>query len=239
MDLDPGTIAIIQLAWSRRLGLEDDALSGAECEERIYDVHDTASEVRFVRLFDREVFSGPEWAADQVRSKSTAEMVSQSTLLRLSMDHGGRGMAEEHLYYTDSYPPVPAAEELAVADDSRYAEALERLCPPDDVVEAKLSRHDILFVLVDDTGPGAPVPVAGAGYTIREGILADVGTLTAPDHRMRGLGSYVTSIAVEDAMAAGLIPQSRIQSNNLGASRTAAGAGFVSAGLCTSVSLPA
>ncbi len=239
MDLDPGTVAIIQLAWSRRLGLEDDALSAAEDEERIYDVQDEASEVKFVRLFGREVFSGPEWAAKQVRSKSTAELSSFSGLLRLSLDHGGRGMAEEHLYYTDSYPPIPVAEELAVADDYQYAEALERLCPPDDVVEAKLSGHDILFVLVDDTGPGTPVPLAGAGYTIREGILADVGTLTAPDHRMRGLGSYVTSIAVEDAMAAGLIPQSRIQSNNLGASRTAAGAGFVSAGLCTSVSLPA
>ena len=239
MDLDPGTIAIIQLAWSRRLGLEDDALSAADDHERIYDVQDTASEVKFVRLFGREVFSGPEWAADQARSKSTEELASQSALLRLSLDHGGRGIAEERLYYTDSYPPVPVAEELAVADDARYAEALERLCPPDDVVEAKLSRHDILFVLVDDTGPGTPVPVAGAGYTIREGILADIGTLTSPGHRLRGLGSYVTAIAVEDAMAAGLIPQTRIQSNNLGASRTAAGAGFVPAGLCSSVSLPA
>ena len=97
MDLDPGTIAIIQLAWSRRLGLEDDALSAAEDEERIYDVHDEANEVRFVRLFGREVFSGPEWAAEQVRSKSTEELSSFSGLLRLSLDHGGRGMGEEHM----------------------------------------------------------------------------------------------------------------------------------------------
>ncbi|MCC3281230.1 MULTISPECIES: GNAT family N-acetyltransferase [Arthrobacter] len=239
MDLDPGTVAIIQLAWSRRLGLDDDALAAADRHERIYDVHDEAQEVSFVKLFGREVFSGPGWAAKQVRSISGAELSSDAALLRLSHHHGGCAMATEYLYYADSFPPVPPAEELAVAQEPHIAEALERLCPPDDVIEAKLSHRDSLFVLVDDSDGNSPVPVAGAGYSIRDGILADVAALTAPGLRMRGLGSYVTSIAVEDAMAAGLIPQSRIPSNNVGATRTAAGAGFVPAGMRSSVSLTA
>ncbi|WP_312180064.1 GNAT family N-acetyltransferase [Arthrobacter sp.] len=239
MQLDTSTIAIIQLAWSRRLGLDDDALAAAEDDERIYDVQDEASEVSFVRLFGREVFSGPSWAAKQVRYKSAAELSSDAALLRLSLDHGGRGTATEHLYYSDSFPQLPAAGELAVAEDPQFAEALERLCPPDDVLEAKLARREALFVLVNDADPEAPEPLAGAGYSIKDGILADMGALTAPGHRMRGLGSYVSALAVEDAMAAGLIPQWRAPFNNMGASRTAAGAGFVPAGLRTSVALPA
>jgi hypothetical protein len=240
MHLDSSTIAIIQLAWSRRLGLDDGALAAADDDERIYDVHDEASEVSFVRIFGREVFSGPAWAARQVRDKSAAELSTDAALVRLSLDHGGRGMGTEHLYYSDSYPTLPTAEELAVAEDRRFAEALERLCPPDDVLEAKLAGREALFVLVDDAAaPGDPAPLAGAGYSIRDGILADMGALTAPGHRMRGLGSYVSAIAVEDAMSAGLIPQWRAPLNNVGASRTAAGAGFVAAGIRSSVALPA
>lgn len=239
MQLDTSTIAIIQLAWSRRLGLDDDALAAAENEERIYDVQEEASEVSFVRLFGREVFSGPEWAAEQVRHKSAAELSTGAALVRLSLDHGGRGTGTEHLYYADSFPPVPATG-FAVAEDRHYAQALERLCPPDDVLEAKLASREALFLLVDDAAnPGDPAPLAGAGYSIRDGILADMGALTAPAHRMRGLGSYVSAIAVEDAMTAGLIPQWRAPFNNVGASRTAFGTGFVSAGIRASVALPA
>ncbi|UPO75845.1 GNAT family N-acetyltransferase [Arthrobacter sp. Helios] len=238
MQLDTSTISIIQLAWSRRLGLDDDALAAADSDERIYDVHEEASEVSFVRLFGREVFSGPAWAAAQVRSKSAAELSSGAALMRLSADHGGRGTGTEHLFYADFYPEVPASE-LAIAEDRRYAETLERLCPPDDVLEAKLSAREALFLLMDDANPEVPAPLAGAGYSIKDGILADMGALTAPGHRMRGLGSYISAIAVEDAMAAGLIPQWRAPFNNVGASRTAAGAGFVAAGIRASVALPA
>lgn len=238
MQLDTSTIAIIQLAWSRRLGLDDGALASAHDDERIYDVQEEASEVSFVRLFGREVFSGPAWAAKEVRYKSAAELSSGSALMRLSVDHGGRGNGTEHLYYADSFPPVPATS-LAVAEDRSFAAALERLCPPDDVLEAKLAGRDSLFLLVDDANPEDPAPLAGAGYSIKDGILADMGALTAPGHRMRGLGSYISSVAVEDAMAAGLIPQWRAPFNNVGASRTAAGAGFVPAGIRASVALPA
>ena len=239
MQLDTSTIAIIQLAWSRRLGLDDNALAAAQDDERIYDVHEEASEVSFVRLFGREVFSGPSWAAKQVRSKSSAELSSDAALLRLSLDHGGRGTGTEHLFYADSFPQVPSTEDLAVTEDLRFAEALERLCPPDDVLEAKLAGREALFVIVNDADPEAPEPLAGAGYSIRDGILADMGALSAPAHRMRGLGSYVSALAVEDAMAAGLIPQWRAPFNNMGAARTASGAGFVPAGIRTSVALPA
>lgn len=237
MTLDPGTIAIIQLAWSRRLGLADDALAEAGDGHRIYSVRDQSRRVSFVRLFGCEVFCGPEWAADLVRGKSADELTRRTDLASLSVEYGGRTVESERLCFADSFPePVEPADELAVAEDQEFAVQLERRCPPDDVAEAGLAEKEQLFVVVDDSAE-EPVALAGAGYSIRDGILADISTLTAPDARRRGLGRYITSVAVEEAMAAGLIPQYRTPLDNLGAARTAAGAGFVAAGVRSEVQL--
>jgi GNAT superfamily N-acetyltransferase len=239
MNLDPGTIAIIQLAWSRRLGLADDALAGAGDGSRIYSVQEQSRQVKFVRLFGREVFCGPGWAADRARGKSADELSRQTALASLSVEYGGRTVGSDRLCFADSFPgPVEPADDMAVAEDQEFAVQLERRCPPDDVAEAGLAEKEQLFILVDDSAE-EPVPLAGAGYTIRNGILADISTLTMPDARRRGLGRYITSVAVEEAMAAGLIPQYRAPVDNLGAARTAAGAGFVAVGVCSEVQLSA
>ncbi|MBO0897262.1 MULTISPECIES: N-acetyltransferase [Arthrobacter] len=239
MNLDPGTIAIIQLAWSRRLGLADDALSAAGDGTRIYSVQDESRSVSFMRLFGREVFCGPEWAARRARGKSAAELSRQTSLAGLSVEYGGRTVGSEHLCFADAFPePMEPAEELAVSEDPEIAVQLERLCPPDDVAEAGLAGKEALFIVVDDSAE-VPVPLAGAGYNIRDGILADISTLTAPSSRRHGLGRYVTSIAVEESMAAGLIPQYRTPLDNIGAARTAAGAGFLAVGIRSEVQLTA
>ena len=238
MDLDPGTIAIIQLAWSRGLGLDDGALADADANERIYHVTAEPRQVSFVRLFGREVFCGPEWAADYVRSKSLTELTRGSTLIRLSHDVGGRALGTELLYFADTFPTLFPAEDYAVGEDPLLVSALERLCPPDDVSEAGLSARDSVFTLVDDSA-GEERVLSGAGYSLSEGILADMSVLTAPSVRCRGLGSYISAVAVEDAMAAGLIPQWRVESGNVGAARTAVSSGFIAAGLRASVALPA
>lgn len=238
MNLDSGTIAIIQLAWSRHLGLQDNALAETDSGERIYSIRDHAETVSFLRLFGTEVFSGPEWAAERARTKSAAELTRHSALVQMSMEHGGRTLGAEQLFFADSFPAVAPLEELAVAHDPGLAVELERLCPPDDVAEAGLAGKEDLFILVDDS-LDEPRPVAGAGYSISDGILADMCVLTAPAHRLRGLGSYISSIAREDAMAGGLIPQWRARLDNVGAARTAVGSGFIPAGVRTSVALSA
>ncbi|MCC3267418.1 GNAT family N-acetyltransferase [Arthrobacter gengyunqii] len=239
MNLDPGTIAIIQLAWSRRLGLADDALAGAGDSKRIYSVQDDSRSVSFLRLFGREVFCGPEWAVRRAHGKSAAELSRHSALASLSVEYGGRTVGSEHLCFADVFPePVEPEDELAVSEDPAVAVQLERLCPPDDVAEAGLAGKESLFIVVDDTAE-TPVPLAGAGYSIRDGILADISTLTAPANRRHGLGRYATSIAVEESMAAGLIPQFRTPLDNVGAARTAAGAGFLAVGIRSEVQLTA
>lgn len=239
MTLDPGTIAIIQLAWSRRLGLADDALSAAGDGTRIYSVQDESRSVSFMRLFGREVFCGPEWAARRARGMSADELSRHTSLAGLSMEYGGRTVGSERLCFADAFPePLEPAEELAVSEDPEIAVQLERLCPPDDVAEAGLAGKESMFIVVDDSAD-VPVPLAGAGYSIRDGILADISTLTAPSSRRHGLGRYVTAIAVEESMAAGLIPQYRTPLDNIGAARTAAGAGFLAVGIRSEVQLTA
>ena len=239
MNLDPGTIAIIQLAWSRRLGLSDGALAGAGDGSRIYSEQDQSLGVSFIRLFGGEVFCGPEWAIRRARGKTAAELSSHTALASLSVEYGGRTIGSEHLCFADSFPPpVEPEDQVAVSEDHDLAVRLERLCPPDDVAEAALSQQEQLFIVVDDS-TGDAVPLAGAGYTIRDGILADVVSLTAPASRRQGLGRYITSVAVEESMAAGLIPQFRVPLDNVGAARTAAGAGFIAAGIRSEVQLSA
>lgn len=237
MELDPGTVSIIQLGWSRLLHLNDLALADA-AGKRIYRRDDDAKILTFVRLFGQEALVGPGWAIDATERISGAELAWHSTLLSISRDHGGRALGEANLYFCDNLPSIELREDAAVSGDPAFAADLERLCPPDDTAEVGLSDMEHRCVLVDDTAQ-SPVPVAGAGYDIWSGILAHMGVLTAPDQRGRGHGTYIASVAVENAMASGLIPQWRARSDNTASIRTALSAGFVEAGTQTSVLLNA
>ncbi|MDF9279541.1 GNAT family N-acetyltransferase [Arthrobacter sp. EH-1B-1] len=233
MNLEPGTISIIQLAWSRLLGFEDGAMAGT-CH-RIYREDNNAPLLMFVSLFGKEALVGPTWALDAAKDLTGVELSRHSTLLSMSRPHGGRGLGEAYLYFSDNLPSFPDSGPL-VSSDPAHARALERLCPPDDVAEVGLSAMENSCVLVDESSE-PPLPLAGAGYDIWEGILAHLGVLTAPDERRRGHASYAVSVAVEESMAAGLIPQWRARTDNVASQRTALRAGFVHAGSQTSVVL--
>ncbi|MFC3300147.1 GNAT family N-acetyltransferase [Arthrobacter agilis] len=249
MELDPGTVAIVQLAWSRLLGLDDDALAdapgGSRERERLYSVDDDASVLTFVTLFGREVLRGPQWAIDAGRTLSGLDLRSHSTLLTLSRDHGGRAIGEAQLYFCDDLPRFDGPPAV-VSSDPALVRDLERRCPPDDVSEAGLGELDHPFVLLEDdaadAGPGdsparAPRPLAGAGYDIWEGILAHTAVITPPDERRKGYAQRLTAVVVEEAMAAGLVPQWRVRTDNTASQRTARRAGFAFAGTQTSVAL--
>ncbi|MHA7279245.1 GNAT family N-acetyltransferase [Arthrobacter sp. MDT2-2] len=237
MELDPGTVSIIQLAWSRLLGLDDGALADGG-EGRLYSIDDDAPVLTFVTLFGREVLRGPAWAVDAGRHLPALELRSSSTLLTLSRDHGGRGLGEAQLYFCDALPGFEGPPAV-VSSEAGLVRALERRCPPDDVAEAHLSGVEHPFVLVDegDQETDEPTPLAGAGYDIWEGILAHLAVLTPPEHRRKGHAQRVTAVAVEEAMAAGLIPQWSARTDNTASQRTARRAGFAFAGTQTSVLL--
>lgn len=233
LNLEPGTVSIIQLAWSRLLGFDDGALAASS--GRIYREDESGSLLSFVSLFGHEALVGPAWAIDAARSSSGTQLGRLTTLLELSRSHGGRALGEAQLYFCDRLPSFPD-DGPVVSSETEHVLALERLCPPDDVAEVELGSMEHTSILLDDR-QNPPAPLAGAGYDIWGGILAHLGVLTAPDERRRGLGTYAASIAVEEAMAAGLIPQWRARSDNRASQRTALRAGFVPAGTQTSVVL--
>ncbi|WP_247826936.1 GNAT family N-acetyltransferase [Arthrobacter antioxidans] len=236
MELDPGTVSIIQLAWSRLLGLDDDALASGS--DRLYAVDDDASVLTFVTLFGREVLGGPGWAVEAGRTMSGMELRSHSTLLTLSRDHGGRGLGEAQLYFCDELPRFEGPPAV-VSGEASLVRELERRCPPDDVAEAGLAAVEHPFVLLDGDSEAPPTPLAGAGYDIWQGILAHIAVITPPEDRRKGYAGRVAAVAVEDAMAAGLVPQWRARTDNTASQRTARRAGFAFAGTQTSVLLDA
>lgn len=231
MELESGTVSIIQLAWSRLLGFDDGAL--AEGGDRIYREDNSGHLLTFVSLFGKEALVGPSWAVEAARDLSGNELAAHSTLLALSRPHGGRGLGEAFLYFCDALPSFPG-DGPVVSSEHEHALALERLCPPDDVAEVTLSGMEHNCILMDDEHE-PPVPLAGAGYDVRAGILAQVGALTAPGQRRQGRARFAVSVAVEEAMATGLIPQWRARTDNAACQRTALAAGFVRAGSQTSV----
>lgn len=239
MELDPGTVSIIQLAWARLLGLDDDAL--AEGSGRLYRIDDDAPVLTFVTLFGREVLTGPAWAVDAAHGLAGAELRSHSALLSLTREHGGRGLGEAQLYFCDDLPQL-GGPPAVVSSDASLVRALERRCPPDDVAEAGLGEVEHPFVLVGEGHErenDPPTPLAGAGYDIWAGILAHLGVITPPEERRKGYAQRVTAVAVEEAMAAGLVPQWRARTDNTASQRTARRAGFAFAGTQTSVILGA
>ena len=237
MSLDPGSAAIIQLAWSRRLGLDDGAFASAlETGERITRVDDSAHSVEFVRLFGSSALVGPQWALDAAAGISDEEMAQHVTLLTITRRHGGHGKGSAALFFADDLPLLQPAEELTVSHGNPEAIELEGLCPPDDVNEVGLSDLESRYTLMHDD-EGQRAPVACGAYSEWEGILANMGVLVAPEWRRRGLGSLAASVAAHEALAAGLTLQWRTDVSNKGSLATARSLGFSTGGIQTSVLL--
>ena len=237
MSLDPGSAAIIQLAWARRLGLDDGAFARAlETGDRITRADDAAQSVEFVRLFGSSALVGPQWALDAAAGISDEEMAQHVTLLTITRQHGGHGQGAAALFFADDLPLLQTAEELTVSHGNPEAIELEGLCPPDDVNEVGLSDLENRYTIIHDD-EGQRVPVACGAYSEWEGILAHMGVLVAPDWRRRGLGSLAASVAAHEALASGLTLQWRTDVSNKGSLATARSLGFSTGGIQTSVLL--
>src|ERR671921_2006028 len=214
MTLDPGSAAIIQLAWARRLGLDDDAFGTAlSSGERIVRADESARTVEFVRLFGSSALVGPQWIIDAAAGIPDEEMAQHVTLLTLTRSPGGHGLGAAALFFADDLPLKQPSEELTVSHGNPEAIELEGLCPPDDVNEVGLSHLENRYTIMLEEN-GRKVPVACGAYTEWEGILAHMGVLVAPQWRRRGVGSLAASIAAHEALASGLTLQWRTGVSN-------------------------
>ena len=237
MTLDPGSAAIIQLAWARRLGLDDGAFSSALASgERIVRADESARTVEFVRLFGSSALVGPQWVIDTAADIPDEEMAQHVTLLTLTRQHGGHGMGAAALFFADDLPLRQPPEEMTVSHGNAEAIELEGRCPPDDVNEVGLSDLENRYTIVHEL-EGRRVPLACGAYSEWEGLLAHLGVLVDPEWRRRGLGSLAASIAAHEALAAGLTLQWRTDVSNTGSLALARKLGLSAGGIQTSVHL--
>jgi GNAT superfamily N-acetyltransferase len=237
MELETGTRAIISLAWARKLGLPDSALHFAamgETASRVLAPNDDAETVVFLRLLRGSALAGPEWLLEAAAEVGDDELAQESTLVRLIRDnigsHDARGTGEFSLYYLDEPLDVVPSESTVVSFDVEHAKALESECPSDDLAGVLLSRREHTFTLLAEEGHA---PLAGAGYDIWEGLIADVASITVPSLRRHGLGSYISAVAADEALTQGLVPQWRAGLSHRAAHQTADSLGFVLAGSVT------
>jgi GNAT superfamily N-acetyltransferase len=227
--MDAGTEAIVRLAWSRRLGLADDAL--LECGPgRSSTTSDGV--LMGVVLAGSTVATGPESLLPAMSELSDEQLTDGSTLLSLT---GGRGrlLGEATLMFTDTYISDSSWTSVEVDDDPMSVVQLEQVCPPDDVLEVELAGLDWRFAVRDD----ADVPVCGAGFAEWEQILAHLGVLTAPSARRQGWATRAAAVATNEALDRGLIPQWRARTGNTASLALAEKLGYLPLGRQTTVLL--
>ncbi|MFI2564754.1 GNAT family N-acetyltransferase [Paenarthrobacter sp. NPDC018779] len=245
MTLEPTSAAIIQLAWARRLRLDDAAFataadrlasSPAGPRDRITLADESARSVQFLRLFGVSALVGPQWALDSAADIPDAELAQHVTLLTLTRTHGGHGLGSSALFFADDLPLNQPSEDLTVSRGNPEAIALESLCPPDDVNEVGLQSLEHRFTIMHPEDEQAS-PVACGAYAEWEGLLADMGVLVAPAWRRRGVGKLAASIAAHEALASGLTLQWKADVSNTGALAMARSLGFATGGLHAGVLL--
>ncbi|HEY5821133.1 MAG TPA: GNAT family protein [Propionibacteriaceae bacterium] len=230
--MEKHTRDIVQMGWARRLGLADDALIVADPRDgpiRAFSEH-TAM---VVRLWDSAVVVGPDWLHERTSGLDPAELGDQTALLRSCEGHAARLIGQSVLAYTDTYVTTRGLSEVPASDDPDVVGALERACPPDDVTEVGLSRMFQALVTVDDDD----APLAGAGYAEWEGILGHLGVLTPLALRRAGHGTTAASLALNDALDSGLVPQWRARVTSDASRRLARRLGLTEVGSQTTVAL--
>ncbi len=237
MTLHPGSAAIIQLAWARHLGLDDDAFTASlSSGERVVRADDSAKTVDFIRLFGSSALVGPQAVIDAAAEIPDEELAQHVTLLTLTRSHGGHGLGAAALFFADDLPLQQPSEEMTVSHGSPEVIELEGLCPPDDVNEVRLSELENRYTIIHELD-GRRVPLACGAFGEWEGLLAQMGVLVDPEWRRRGLGSLAASIAAHEALAAGLTIQWRAEVSNTGAVALARQLGLSAGGIQTSVHL--
>lgn len=230
--MDANTEAIIRLAWGQSLELEHGVLA-AERDDRVYHPVADDTSLSVIMLGKQTIVTGPSWALAETEMINDDDLSRMSTLLTVTAAHGPRAVGEAVLAYTDDYLSGPELESATVTDDAQAVIDLEQACPPDDVTAVGLSAKAAPFVLIDEEDK----PIAGAGFDIWGGIIAQLGVLTAHPVRGQGHGTLIAALATNAALDEGLIPQWRIQTDHPASAAMARTLGYRALGKQTTVLL--
>jgi len=137
----------------------------------------------------------------------------------------------DHLYYLPSSAQRELVDEVAPASTRRLGEGdadlfgqLQETAPAADLDEAFVELdHWLVFGSFED----GRLVCAASMFPWRGTQLADLGVITLPSHRGRGLGRRTARAISAHALAQGYEPQYRCQVDNHASIALAAAAGFV------------
>jgi hypothetical protein len=226
---------IIRLAWSRHLRLPDTALKAGT---RHVAIDDSETSVTFVRLGDSSALLGPEWAVDSARQLSDDQLAERGALGEIAGSRAGRTEGPTVILFADDAGTTIDRHDPLISREPEHVRMLESRCAPDDVHAAALSgRHSWFTLLGDESSAESAAPVSSAAYLEWEGLLADIGALTAPSERRKGNAQVVARLATNDAFDEGMIPQWRTNMENGTARRLAARLGYEQWGVFTATTL--
>lgn len=224
-----GSRGIVRLAWARRLGLPDLAFS--DDGGRLLGCRDSARELIAVELFGQLALAGPTELVNAAADLPDDELLAGGALLRLA-GPGGHGLSTAVLGFADDLPVFQPEPEPEVSRGNPEAVELETRCPPDDVSSAGIEQREHRFTLMLPDGPAAC-----AAYTVREGLIADLGVLVAPTSRRQGLGTLMARLAAHEALAEGYLVQIEAQAQNVAGLKLADALGVLPSGRIAAVKL--
>jgi hypothetical protein len=236
MELEDNTEAIIRLAWARLLSLEDTALEqgGEVIRAELDDV------LMYVRLFDAAVLAGPAELTASILDRTDPTDLDRLTngrelMTRLDADRqrSARLAGSVELAYTDSYADEPDLDDWLITDDRAATVQVERLSPPDDIVETRLDDLPHHYVLCDRSEQ--PIAVAGAGDW--QQVISTLTVLVGLPYRRQGHGRRIAAAAGNDLIDSGLIPEFRTSPDHPAARALARRLGYRPVGSATRVSI--
>lgn len=221
--MEANTQAIVLMAWARSLGLPDDALAGDD--ELVLDVRSDDQVISALQVAGRTVISGPDWACERAADYSIDALTTAAGLLTLAKDRVPRVLRDDTLYYADDYPPTLDGDRTLTTDPAAYDE-LRATCAPDDVAHSGLDDTTDRIVLLDEDER----PVAAGGWTVWEGVIADLALVASVDTRGK-LGQLpIASFVVGEILDHGLVPQLRVGHDDSDAAALADALGLHPAG---------
>jgi RimJ/RimL family protein N-acetyltransferase len=141
-----------------------------------------------------------------------------------------RAWSLAHYLYPPQFTAYKAAPPFYVRQltdqDAEGMAALKHACDPDDVETADVEvDHDVAFGCFADGAEGAPLVAAATGYRLT-GFM-DIGVLTHPAFRRRGLGKAAVSALCEWSIAReDIVVQYRCDVANVGSHSIARGLNF-------------
>lgn len=196
-------------------------------EGNTYCIRDWTDGCLYLTKHDNHTFISCGKALEK-KLKSTGELITRE-YLESSVDGLVREESYPHyVYYGEKSPSFPLPEGYAMKemspDHHPPLQAFLDLCTPEDIDDAQIFLDDpdkiIHLVYKGDE------PCAYAGYRIWEYGLGDVGILTRPGHRRKGIGAAAVAAATQSCLDCGDIPFYRTSRTNKGSQAIAKKVGY-------------